>query len=246
MRLFVFLLIFANLIFFAYSRGYLGGEAVSEAGRLEAQVQPERLHLMWRPGDEPDDADRIGLPKEDIEVEAPEELSGNEAPREAEPESAPASASPAAPVIATVVSCLAVSSLNTVVLDELEKKAEAARLETRRRVDGSWWVFIPSQGSKEAADKKASELRQFGVKDFFIVADGPQKFAISLGVFSQEEGARRHLEALRGKNVRSARAEARHPETARATLEIRGGEKEIKALREQLPAETEARACPKA
>ncbi|MCL2022521.1 MAG: hypothetical protein FWG81_10790 [Betaproteobacteria bacterium] len=241
MRLLVFLLIFANLIFFAYARGYLGGESVSEAGRLEAQIQPERLHLMWRPGNEPEDAYKVSLPENDNEANGAENATGDETSENAQADSIP---SPNV-VAATETACLTVSLLGVQAADEVETKAGTAKLEMRRRSEGSWWVFIPPQGSKEGADKKASELLQFGVKDFFIVSDGPQKFAISLGVFSQEEGARRHLEALRGKNVRSARAEARHPENIRTTLEIRGRADEIAALRDQLPAEAQTRACSK-
>jgi len=244
MRILVFLLILANLVFFAYAQGYLGSASVSEAERLEAEIQPDRLRLMWRPGEEPEDADTVALPT-DGNANAPENAAGDGAAENAQP----ASGTPAPETVPNAASaaletaCLLVSGLNVQMADELEKKAKAAKLETRRRSDGNWWVFIPPQENREGADRKASELRQLGVTDFFIVSDGAQKFAISLGVFSQEEGARRHLENLRGKGVRSARAEARRPEENRTTLEMRGIAKEIATLRDQLPAETSARVC---
>ncbi|MCL2076634.1 MAG: hypothetical protein FWH15_09430 [Betaproteobacteria bacterium] len=232
MRLLVFLLIFANLIFFAYVQGYLGGESVSEIGRLEAQVQPDRLHLMWRPGDEPVSEGVISPPEggstENVSGGSAENVSGGGADNV---------------LSAAEMICLSVVGLNLQTADDLEAKAKAAKLETRRRNDGSWWVFIPPQNSKEAVDKKVSELRQFGVHDFFIVIDGPQRFAISLGVFSQEEGARRHLEALRGQNVRSAQVGARQPENIRAMLEVRGAEEEVAVLRKQLPTDAQTRIC---
>jgi hypothetical protein len=67
-------------------------------------------------------------------------------------------------------------------------------------------VYIPSQGSKEGAEKKASELRHFGVNDFYIIQDaGPFHWGISLGVFKSEEAARSLLTALNQKGVHSAR-----------------------------------------
>jgi hypothetical protein len=241
MRILVFLLIFANLIFFACTEGYFGGGSVSEAGRLETQVQPERLHLMWRPGEEPDNADKVVPPKGG--ASAPENGSSSGLSGNTQLVSALPANLPAGPALAPGTACLLVSGLTVQGADDLEKKVKEAKLETRRS-EGHWWVFIPPQGSKGGADKKAGELRQFGVMDFFIVADGPQQFAISLGVFSQEEGARRHLEFLRGKGVRSARIEERQPDNVRTTLEIRGVEEEVATLRKQLPAEVSVRTCP--
>jgi hypothetical protein len=67
-------------------------------------------------------------------------------------------------------------------------------------------VYIPSQGTKEGADKKASELRHLGVNDFYIIQDaGPFHWGISLGVFKTEDAARALLAALNQKGVHSAR-----------------------------------------
>jgi len=66
-------------------------------------------------------------------------------------------------------------------------------------------VFIPPQGRKEGADRKAGELKKMGVKDFYVVQEGELKWGISLGIFRSEEAARGHLVALNQKGVRSAR-----------------------------------------
>jgi hypothetical protein len=90
-------------------------------------------------------------------------------------------------------------------------------------------VHIPSQGSKEGADRKVAELRRLGVEDLFIVQDaGPNQFAISLGLFRNEPAAGRHLALLREKGVRSAqiatrggsgvKVEVRGPSDSLATL----------------------------
>jgi hypothetical protein len=66
-------------------------------------------------------------------------------------------------------------------------------------------VLIPSQGSKDAADRKTAELRRLGVSDFFIMPEGEQRWGISLGIFRTEEAARTHLATLVQKGVNTAR-----------------------------------------
>ncbi len=66
-------------------------------------------------------------------------------------------------------------------------------------------VFIPSLGSKEAANKKAAELTALGVKDFFIVQDSSDlRWGISLGVFKSEKKAKQLLKTLADQGIRSA------------------------------------------
>ena len=45
-----------------------------------------------------------------------------------------------------------------------------------------WWVYIPALPGKAEAEKKAGELRNLGVSDFFIVQEGVSRHAISLGI----------------------------------------------------------------
>jgi len=67
-------------------------------------------------------------------------------------------------------------------------------------------VYIPSLGGKDAADKKAAELRRLGITDFFVIQDaGDLRWGISLGVFKTEEAARALLAAMNQKGVHSAR-----------------------------------------
>ena len=88
-------------------------------------------------------------------------------------------------------------------LDLGERPSRQARQE---RDVSSWLVNIPPQGSKEAADKKAGELRNLGISNFFIMqGDSPLKWAISLGVFKTETGAQTFLAQLNKQGVRTAR-----------------------------------------
>lgn len=59
-----------------------------------------------------------------------------------------------------------------------------------------FWVYLPPAGSQEARDTLA-RLKQEGVTDYFRVATGEQKDAISLGVFSRSDLAQRRLRAMR-------------------------------------------------
>ena len=83
-------------------------------------------------------------------------------------------------------------------------------------------VFIPSQGSKDGADKKVSELRRIGVTDFFVIQEqGPLHWGISLGVFKTEEAAKQHLANLNNKGVRTARIMPRTVTTSKFAYQLR-------------------------
>ncbi|WP_269533695.1 SPOR domain-containing protein [Chitinimonas sp. BJYL2] len=82
-----------------------------------------------------------------------------------------------------------------------EIKVQAAEPDSPKR----YWVFIPQRPNLADAQKKADELKALGVEDFFVVNDGSRwNHAISLGLFSSEEAAKRRLDVIRGKGVRSA------------------------------------------
>jgi hypothetical protein len=93
-----------------------------------------------------------------------------------------------------------------------------------------WWAFVPPQASKADADKKAAELRELGVKDFFVIQEGPNRFAISLGVFSTEKGSQDRLAELKAKGVRSASAAPRPGKDSIVTLQAKGRSGEKAAL----------------
>ena len=62
------------------------------------------------------------------------------------------------------------------------------------------WVYIPATRDRRGAENRMAELRRQGVADLSIRPDN----AISLGVFSSEEAARRFLSQLESKGVRGA------------------------------------------
>jgi hypothetical protein len=77
----------------------------------------------------------------------------------------------------------------------------------RREVEHTigYWVYIPSQHSHSKAEKKVAELKALGVKDYYIVQDsGKWLNAVSLGVFKTEEAAQSYLQGLQKQGVKSA------------------------------------------
>lgn len=109
------------------------------------------------------------------------------------------------------LACTEIGNFDTADAKRFETQLTALALGdkvSRRTVQevASYMVFIPSQGSKELADKKVGELRRMGITDSYIIQDGTElRWAISLGVFKSEEAARAQLAALAQQGVRSAR-----------------------------------------
>ncbi|MBI5625686.1 MAG: SPOR domain-containing protein [Nitrosomonadales bacterium] len=69
-----------------------------------------------------------------------------------------------------------------------------------------YWVYIPPLKNKAAANRKVSQLKALGIREYFIVQDaGAMRYAISLGVFKSQEAAQKHLSELQVKGVRSAK-----------------------------------------
>lgn len=94
----------------------------------------------------------------------------------------------------------------------------------QRRVDetATWWVFMPPQGSRQAATIKAAELKRLGIEDYFIVQEDPKvRFAISLGVFRTQEAASNRLDQLRSKGVRTAQLGARDTQVQKTWFQVR-------------------------
>lgn len=105
----------------------------------------------------------------------------------------------------------------------LEALALGARLaQFRGDESAGWWVFIPPQPSRAAAQKKAAELKNLGVEDYFVVQDdGKLRWSLSLGVFRTEEAARARLEALRARGVRSAQVGRRETRVPKVWFQVR-------------------------
>ena len=194
MRLFFLLLLLANLAFFAWARYFSPIDASADPLPLARQIDPGKLKIL-----------------------APASKPAAGAPADAVPAAATASAG-----------CLEWGSFTLADLPKAQKALEplalGERLAERRTEElAGWWVYIAAQGNRPGALKKAAELKALGVDDYFVVTDeGPYRWAVSLGVFRNEEAAQARLAALREKGVRSAQVGARETTVPKVWLQVKG------------------------
>lgn len=83
---------------------------------------------------------------------------------------------------------------------------QLGRLLATRRVEyaDSFWTFVPPAANRANADRQVGDLRRAGYADAYVIDNGPQRHAIALGVFRNEEAARRMAEVVRGKGFNQA------------------------------------------
>ncbi len=203
MRTVFFLLLSANLGFLAWS--YFGGRGSTEAQLMEQQLNPQAITLL-----------------------GPEQLSALAAERAkqvaARPKPPPP---PSPPPKVAVAACLELGAFNPGEVARVQQVLEPLELGprlSRRRVQefASYWVFMPPQGSRQAANRKSAELKKLGVEDFFVVQEDPKfQLAISLGVFKTEEAAQARLVELRNKGVRTARVAPRETPVQKIYFTVR-------------------------
>ena len=209
-------LLAANVVCLAATQGLLGSVASDdhEPARLKNQIGTGKLAM---------------LSAEQVQAAQAAAVVPNPAPT---PAPAPdAFAAPAAvPKPAVALACTEVSNVrpaDAIRFDARVAKLELGTRQTRREIPStdftSYIVFIPPQGSKEAADRKAAELKALDVTNFFIMNnDSPMKWAISLGVFKSETAAQTQLAALNKQGVHSAKVAGRSSAAAtRITYQFR-------------------------
>jgi hypothetical protein len=220
-------LLFLNAIVFAYAKGLLGTNTASEEerARIKPQLEATRLTL---------------LTNEQAEAAKPASAAAAEASAPAA-DAAPAAAQvPAAPVAvapAKALACIDVGTFSSGEARRFESRLASLDLgerQSRQAVQAqdvtSYLVNIPPQPSKDAADRKAAELRELGVTNFFIMqGESPLKWAISLGVFKTESGAQTLLAQLNKQGVHSARITPRGPQATRYTYRFRDLEEPARA-----------------
>jgi hypothetical protein len=217
--------VLANLAFFAWWTFIAELDSQSDPRPISRQVAPEKLRIL-----------------------PPVSAAG--------PAAGPApavAAKPAPETPAARVACLEWGSFTPADAgragEALAPLALGPRLSQRQVEEvANWWVYIPSRGNKQEAQKKTGELKQRGVEEFFIVQDpGPYQFAVSLGVFKTEAAATNRLEALRAKDVRTAQVGKRETPLQKTYFQVRPVEDALAAkLREAAQGFTgsEVRECP--
>jgi hypothetical protein len=168
LKFFFFALLAANVAVFAVGQGYVGNlaDGEREPARLDRQLNAKALKV---------------IPAAQATAAAADAAPPGPPPKDE----------------AVAVACIEVG--NFMLADARRFEAELAPLElgdrqSRRNVPGqevsSYVVNIPPFANREAANRKAADLRAKGIENFYIIPDGqPMKLAISLGVFKQEAAA---------------------------------------------------------
>lgn len=212
----------ANALAFILGQGYLGSlhDGEREPARVKNQLNAEKLKL-------------ISAASAQAATAPPPAASG---PR---PETFP---------------CTEIG--NFVLADARRFEARAALLllgdrQSRHNVPGqdisSYMVYIPPQASKESADKKAGELKQLGVTNYFVISDNSAlRWGISLGVFKTEAMAQTLLANLTKQGVHSARVSPRFGGSKQVMFQFRDLDAVSKARLDQIKAAfpaQEMRAC---
>jgi hypothetical protein len=211
LKIFFWILLGLNAVLLAYAQGYLGsvkGEE-HEPARLKNQLEPQRVKMLT--------------------AEQAQAAAASTPASAAAPDAASAQAAASAPA-AAVVACTQVGPLSPSDAHRFETRMARLNLgerETHQSVPyqevTSHLVYVPSQGSKEAADRKAAELRALGVTNLFVISgDSPYKWGISLGLFKSEVAAQTMLASLSKQGVRSARIAPRGPMGTRTVYQFRG------------------------
>jgi hypothetical protein len=222
LKLIFWSLLCINGALFAYSQGYFGNVRSNEhePARMKNQLNADKLILV------------------------------------SSAQAAAVAAKIAAPSKPEIVACTEVGDFTAVLAKRFEALVSELELGERQSriniagggADATHIVFIPPLGSKEAADKKAGELRQLGVTNYYIMNDEtPMKWAISLGVFKSEPAAKNLLAALNKQGVHSARITSRGGAGNRVAYRFRDLEiatrAKIELIKGDFPAQ-ELRDCP--
>jgi hypothetical protein len=221
MRALFLLLVLANLAFYAWWRYGAPADAADPAP-LSRQIEPEKLRVI-----------------------SPADLPAPSAARKDKPAEKAPDKTAAAPCIEWGSFALADAPRAEQALEPL---ALGTRLAQRRTEEvAGWWVFIPPQGSRQAAIRKASELKSLGIDEYFIVQeDGEHRWALSLGVFRSEDAAQAHLAVLRTQGVRTARVGPRETVVPKVWLQVKSVDAPLQARLKEIARQVEGselRAC---
>lgn len=244
MKVFLSLLVVANLLLFGWFRGWMapfGGDG-REPQRLERQVAPDRLRI-------------VGAPKAQTAPGAPP---GPAAPAPSAPTGgAPAAAAPPTPTepspppspaalaaLLKAANCVELGPLTepeTVRLHASFESVSGELATATRRADeiSSWMVFVVWRPNE--LQKRVDDLRERGVRDLYVLPESSAwRGAVSLGLFKQEDLALSLQKAIAAKGVRNVRVAPRGAGTGPMTVQVRPASDallgELPKLRAALPA----------
>ncbi len=195
-KIFFWLLLLANLALFAFMQW--GGSLTQDGGTLQPPLHAEQIKLLgFSPPAPPSGVSPASAPQ---------------APQPAPPPLAAASAAPATqpPGAAAPAACLEWGEFSGSDLARANEDLAGLKLGpklTQREVEHSigYWVYIPPAKTHADLNGKISRLKKLGIKEFFVVQEkGKWQDAISLGVFKTEDVAKKALDHLKAKGLKTA------------------------------------------
>ncbi|WP_211461567.1 SPOR domain-containing protein [Collimonas silvisoli] len=227
LKIIFWLLLLANAALFAMQKGYLG--ALYSNGR-----EPTRIGKQLQ-------ADKIKMTPADA------------APVPAAAAAVTSAAPAAAAADLTPVACTEVGNFNAAEArrfsSQLAERTPAVKF-VRREIQevASHMVYLPSLGSKEAADKKAEEVRRLGITDFFVIQDSSAlRYGISLGIFKTDEAAQKQVASLAKRGLSGAKVGTRSVSSSKVAFQLRdlGGDAKLAfdKIKADFPSQ-EVRSCP--
>ncbi len=168
------LLILANVGLWLWMTGFRQGDATPVEGPRPA-IQPEKLRLLTEPGVQ-------------VQERAPE--------------------APVSPELANIAAgCyrlgpFADDAATEKAIDILKQVPLAyERLREEQTVVTGYRVYLPPLPNRDAVEKKRRQLTRLGFKDHSLIQEEGLQNAISLGTFTVEANAQKHLQALAAKKV---------------------------------------------
>jgi type IV secretory pathway VirB10-like protein len=220
LRWVIWLLVFANVGYFAWSQGHLGDLGLGpteqrEPERIKAQIRPEAQRLLNGP--RPDDTAPPAQEPVPAAVEA--------APAPAV-EPAPPAPEPAAPVASNEArSCWQASVFSETQADTLRAALTLLDLPSgswtfsESRSGGRWIVYMGRYDNDEQLDRKKAELRDLKVSFREVSAPGLSP-GLALGTYSSEAAAEQALKDATRQGVRTAQVAQERAESRNFSLRL--------------------------
>ncbi len=210
-RVLFFVLLCLNGLVAAGLAGWLGAPSQprGEAERLTNQLRPDTIHLLSAAelAAPPPRAEPVVVVPDVVEPAPPAPAPEPVMP----PEPTPVPQEPA-PVPLACVRFIGVGDDRAEALARMAREAsdEVSIDDQSTLVPTSWWVHVPPQASRRAAELRVTQIRARGINDLFILQEeGPFQYAISLGLFKNEVSAKVHLGRLEAKGVQGGVITAR-------------------------------------
>jgi hypothetical protein len=224
LRLFVLMLLLANLGYYAWTAGHLRGlVSVSptqrEPERLERQVRPEILQFNGGPPAAP--------------APAPQP------PAQPSPPTPALNPSASAALAGSATTCLEIgpyteaeyAEVQAVFTDALKGTDWTARREER---GGVFLIYLGKYPNREALLRRQEELRGAGIRSEEIRSSPELEPGLSLGRFTAREEAERRALALADRGVRAARVITITPASVRVQVRIPAASTELQSRLEAL------------